>query len=346
MCVQLKGCIPLHGVPAPLFECIDDNIVNAVACAERIKNEISAVTQLTILSSVQLCPKPLYRQGPKSCRLNGIGCTFVSMEKSVREVLTSSWTQIDLQHAQLSIIAHSWKIPLVQNFLASKKQLGLNVWEVFADYAGVEFNKDVKKAIKASLYGTVNGLTAVGASVGLGKVIGEGPATKLVHHPVYKALREASKARLDWFLQEKKLVDAVGQEFELGPHVRGNTHRQQTYSAFANEEQSYEMAVLAPVFQYAKSSERTDRPVWVMGWLHDGLFIHCEPQFRDHHVKQIRRLIKVTSADLLGAEMDVDIELPESPLTPKQISTLRSLYASNPVRHEDFDFSALIPETV
>jgi hypothetical protein len=211
-----------------------------------------------------------------------------------------------MKQAHLRIASGLWNCPEIRDYISLHTQL----WLDFADFAGVPLDNTTKQAIKDSLYSVEFGMERDNVIHHLGLVIGTEAASALMSHPIYKLLFEARDKRIQRFYENPVLVDACGQQFRL----TGKTKYQRTDSArslLAEEAQGMEQAIMHSAVEYAESTQGTERECWITVWLHDGIWIYCDPQFQELHIQGINAAIRARSKELLGFEMEVDVKPPE-----------------------------------
>ena len=331
----------LHELPEFLFDGLDSKLPGAFAVASKLPNPVTRRRSESMLTSVQLYPKPLYQQADKTARIYGIGGGFLNLKSEVRNRLTSDWVKIDLKHAQLSIISKLWDLPGLRKYVDGIKG---GFWKGLCTECGIPYIDDVKSAMKEALYSVIFGSHEHQVKYRLLPVIGSKSAEVLVNHFVFKSLFTARKKRYLALCEDWALKDAYGNESNLVGWTSEQKRYRMAMSMLACQAQSYELAILAPIFDYAVKTQGTEHPFWVTAFLHDGLWIQCDSESAMDHVGHIKDLVAASSLELLGESMVVDVEYPDSwfklDQLPKPLETNQSAIWSQ----LDFDSSALIPE--
>jgi len=333
----------LHDLPETLFDGLDAKLPAAFDVASKLPNPVTRRRNESMMDSVHLYPKPLYRQAEKTARIYGIGGGFLNLKSDVRKRLTSDWVKIDLTHAQLSIVSKLWDLPGLRKYVDGIKG---GFWRGLCKECGIPYSDDAKAAMKEALYSVIFGSREDQVKYRLWPEIGTKSAQDLVNHQIFKSLFEARQSRFLALCKDWTLKDAYGNESKLEGWTTQHQRYKMAMSMLACQAQSYELAILAPIFDYALSTMGTDHPFWVTAFLHDGLWIQCDPESAIDHVGHIKVLVAASSRELLGERMEVDVEYPDDwfdfdrlskPLETKQSSNWSQL---------DFDFSVLELETV
>ena len=214
-----------------------------------------------------------------------------------------------MKQAHLRIASALWDCPEIRDYISQNPHL----WLDFADFAGVQLNETTKQAIKDSLYSVEFGMERDNVIYHLGQFIGTERASGLMSHPVYELLFSARDKRIQNCYENPVLVDACGQELRLTSKTKSQS-LDSARSLLAVEAQGMEQAIMHSAVEYAESTHGTDRECWITIWLHDGIWIHCDPKFQELHIKGIDAAIRARSRKLLGFEMEVDVKRPEPAL--------------------------------
>ncbi len=333
----------LHDLPENLFDELGSKLPAAFEVASKLPNPVTRRRNESMLASVHLYPKPLYRQAEKTARIYGIGGGFLNLKSDVRKCLTSDWVKIDLKHAQLSIIAKLWDLPGLRKHVEGIKS---GFWRGLCKECGIPYSEDAKSALKEALYSVIFGSHENQVKYRLWPEIGTKSTENVVNHQIFKSLFEARHSRYLALCKDWTLTDAYGNQSKLEGWTTSHKRYKMAMSMLACQAQSYELAILAPIFDYAVKTQGTEHPFWVTAFLHDGLWIQCDSESAMDHVNHIKDLVAKSSRELLGENMEVDVEYPDDwyklDLLPKPTETKQSAIWSQ----LDFDFSMLELEAV
>ncbi len=297
----------MNSVPEQLFDSAGANIDLAIDASTLVADPTVREWQFTNLQAVKRFPKPFYNPGTHTARIYATGLNCLGLMREVRDPLLSYWVHIDMKQAHLRIASGLWDCPEIRDYISQHPEL----WLDFADFAGVPLTDTTTQAIKDFLYSVEFGMERDNVVYHLGLIIGSERASGLMSHPVYELLFAARDKRIQRFYENPVLIDACGQEFRL----TGKTKYQRADSArslLANEAQGMEQAIMHSAVQYAESTQGSDKECWITVWLHDGIWIHCDPQFQELHIQGIEAAIRARSRGLLGFEMEVEVKRPSN----------------------------------
>jgi hypothetical protein len=251
---------------------IDDPVRRRVALdiAERLR-----VRQLTLLHAIYDQPQPFYKPTERSVRIFPANECILRLKREVRRVMLQDWMGFDLRSAQLAIIARVWEVHPVQAFLARDR----SIWDEFAAYFHVELDGTLKDACKHALYALMFGASQQRISC-LFSAEGypEAQAKRFLQHPLVQAMLMARKA------QFRRIVDAGGAENCFGQWIaipqERHTHTRRAgpnvRSVLAQLAQAWELRLLAPVIDLARSTDQFT----ITTWLHDGFYVDVRDSAR------------------------------------------------------------------
>jgi len=303
----------LNDLPMESFEGLEANLAEAIDLANQIPEWGKRNRQLSILSKVQSCPKPLYRPVQHSARIYGFGQTFLSCRSEIRDVLASHWTKVDIKQAQLMIVSKLWNIPQLCWFIQSCNG---KFWDRLIEQIGLCNVLGAKEALKTAIYSATYGARKHSIvygndrdSKGLIDVMSRQKAWRALEHPVFEMLFANREVKADEVRLGASIEDAFGNPLSMFDR-EGRTNRNKAFSVLCCQAQSYELAILHPVFEYAMTTKATEAPATVTALLHDGLWVDCEECCRQRHLEKIRELVDQKSRELLGTGVLLDIVEP------------------------------------
>ena len=249
--IDILNCKPakdiaqyLNNLPLNSFTKIVENCDYAIKVANKIDNENSKLQQLLILDLIQEAPKPFVKPSENTDRLFGYGANITNLKKEVRKALTKGWYEADLKSAQLAIVAKLWNIPEVISFLQS----GKSFWKEMMAYLNVD--DSAKSLIKDHTYGVIFGMSkerlVEEMDLGLKEYGIENGGNLFLQNPIISALIKGRSKYISKLLKEGTMIDAFGEVFEV--------NKLNILSILARQAQSYEMALIYPIFELAKTT--------------------------------------------------------------------------------------------
>jgi hypothetical protein len=304
----------LHELPESLFQPLVTRLPQVLRTARSIPSPDVREPQLSMLNSVHECIQPYYKPVSSSTRLYSFGTNFLNMTTVLRDELTCDWVKCDLKQAQLRFFALIWKDDSLVKFLDELKQ---SFWREIPAAAGVVYSEEVKRAIKDATYAILYGSSKSNILVELKKVVGDEAAVVILNLPVYQLLFSAARRAQKCLKRDGFVLDATGRRLELATWKEGEfrTEGEKMRSILACQAQSYELPILHPAIEYAKTTTDRTHPLYVTAWLHDGIWLHCQdPVLLQQDVVKVQQLVEDASERLLGARIPLDVEMPKSSL--------------------------------
>lgn len=269
--------------------------------------ETKRLHHLRVLRAIEYQPQPFYSPSPRgrTVRVFARHESLAALSGSIRRVLCPDWLEFDLQQSQLAICAALWQIPLVKAFLNEHA----SVWHPFFEHLGLDYGlrktdpdtySELKKPVKNFLYSLIFGMPFPTAKAGLTTALaGETQVAgiRLAAHPVIVALYEARESAAAAVVEAGGLEDCYGRRLVLD-----KSEKRHEYSLLAQNAQAYEMALLRPVVDLARSSGgKFD----VTLWQHDGFSVAVKDKSRTDYWE--RRIIK--TVDSRAKELGIDTRL-------------------------------------
>lgn len=329
----------LNDLPSHRFKHIIKHIPEASDITNTLSNERSKTSTHIKLNNIQNCPKPFYAPSSKGRTHRVFGDSFLTLPKKVRTVLTQDWFELDLEQAQLRILASWWKCQPVIEFLNTGKSL----WKELQQYIYKILPKDItfsqeqleelkttnKKLIYSSCYGmglrnlksnykeafdkifpsynisvfkSIKGkITLKDGSIKTTRKLSLGEY--IVSHPLISALLSE---RQKW-IHKVKQDGGAQSPYGFIPLLKGMNPS----AVLATIGQAYEQKLMEPIFNLAKEAIHTDSRGYktarfqIMGWLHDGAFVHV--QDKKSISWYLNKLLK--SWALLSTELGISISI-------------------------------------
>lgn len=266
---------------------INANFDLAFKKALAIEDPIKKRVQIEVLLTLQEDLQPFYKPSERGCTDRIFPCNYSipMLKREIRKELTKGWYEFDLANSQLSIVAKTWEIKEVQDFLSN----GGKIWkELFAHYGfnqaelkATDHKKHdaIKDIFKTNLYSLIYGMLKFNVI----KNVNEGfekwgiqkAGYKYFDHPIIKALYVAREAKL----KELNQLDEVETIFGRKLKVTGNKTKKGTAfkersecirSIMAHQAQSLELYLLLPVVDLAN----TTNDFQITLWMHDGFSVN------------------------------------------------------------------------
>ena len=257
--------------------------------------------QYNILKAIQMQAQPFYTPAQKSVRIFAMNDSVARLQRDVRHVVTQDWIHCDLKSAQLAIVAKTWNVPQVSDFLRS----GGSIWASLCDWMG--WSMDAKPLLKDALYALVFG-------AGRDKMIALMGSRKAYMrfraHFLMRQLFVARAVMLRQIRRDKGAIDAFGKQLHIEyVSIPGKKYVYDTSrKIMALVAQSYELMLLTPVIQMAVDCQDSSRGFCLMLWLHDGFsFVPCH---KDDRVSWAKRLRKAVNQQAISLGVATELEVP------------------------------------
>ena len=251
----------MNSLPIGLFEeIIEENLDSALLeIAHFIEDEEVKSQQLAILNGIADQPKVYYRpsKNNNTDRLFGYGTNITGLKKEVRKVLTRGWFECDARNLHLAIVAKLWKIPSLQNFLAS----GKSFWNLIQNALETDSVK-AKGYIKEATYGLVYGMSKKNLVARLNEQLGQGMGEKFLEINLIKDILEARTHAMSYYMATGSIVDAYGKSFKVT--------KDNILSLMARVCQSYEQKLMLSIY---KLTDKCNDDFFITLYQFDGLSI-------------------------------------------------------------------------
>lgn len=251
----------MNGLPIGLFEeIIEENLDSALLeVAHFIEDEEVKNQQLAILNGIADQPKVYYQpsKNNNTDRLFGYGTNITGLKKEVRKVLTRGWFECDARNLHLAIVAKLWKIPSLQNFLAS----GKSFWNLIQTLLETDSDKS-KGYIKEATYGLVYGMSKKNLIARLNDQLGQGMGEKFLEINLIKDILEARTHAMSYYMATGSITDAYGKTFKV--------NKENILSLMARVCQSYEQKLILSIF---KLTDKCNDDFYITLYQFDGLSI-------------------------------------------------------------------------
>lgn len=251
----------MNNLPIGLFEeIIEQNLDSALLEVTRfIENKEVRSQQLAILNGIVDQPKVYYRpsKNNNTDRLFGYGTNITGLKKEVRKVLTRGWFECDARNLHLAIVAKLWKIPSLQNFLAS----GKSFWNLIQDALQTDSDKS-KGYIKEATYGLVYGMSKKNLIARLNEQLGSGMGEKFLQIDLIKDILSARTEAMSFYMNTGSIVDAYGKSFKVT--------KDNILSLMARVCQSYEQKLMLSIY---KLTDKCNDDFFITLYQFDGLSI-------------------------------------------------------------------------
>lgn len=286
--IQILDCKPaediatyINNLPTNTFTKLLVNYDKTLNKINSLSSEASQYQQYLVLEAIRECPKPFIRSSDNTDRLFAHGATIAALKKDVRKELTRDWYEADLKSAQLAIVAKVWKVKEVQDFLKEKRSF----WKEILTYLNLK-EKD-KKHIKDYTYGVIFGMSENNILRDLTSIFNQEVSQAFLSHPLIKSLLKARTKYINKLLKDKVMVDAFNKEFKV---TKSNV-----LTMLARQAQSYEMALIYPIFQVAKTTDEFS----IVLYQFDGVSIKFHREYRkEYWIEQIKLAVEKIADEL------------------------------------------------
>ena len=257
--------------------------------------------QYNILKAIKKQAQPFYTPAERSVRIFAFNDCVARLQRDVRHVVTQDWIHCDLKSAQLAIVAKTWNVPGVAEFLRS----GGSIWATLCDW--MSWSMDAKPVLKDALYAFIFG----SGRDKMIELLGSRKAyMRFGAHPLMRQLFLARALQLRQIRKDKGATDAFGKKLHIEYVTVPN--KKYTYDTsrkiMALAAQSYELLLLTPVIQAAVDCQDSTRGFCLLLWLHDGFsFVTCH---KDDRVSWARRLQKAVNQQAISLGVATELEVP------------------------------------
>jgi hypothetical protein len=258
----------LNNLPILSFSKVinEDNKYLAALEIAKIEDKIKREFQINLLASIIEDPKPLYQPSIKgnTVRIFPYNPSILMLKKQVRKALCKGWVEFDLASSQLAIVAETWHIQSIKDYLKS----GNKIWLDLVNTLNVEYNDDNKKVLKEALYSIIFGKTKKNLVLLIQSHFGTNGAKLWLTHPIINTLLAARDNKINQITKQGKLTTIFNKEVL----IVGKTKADKAAcirSALAQEAQAVEFYLMQPILDLALTT--TD---FVMtAFQHDGASI-------------------------------------------------------------------------
>jgi len=237
----------LNRLPSNSFqERFNNNWNGMIGLAENLDSDSKKQT-LAALSAIQLNPKPIYAQGPKTVRIYADGGHYQNLKRHIREVAFSDCHKLDLRHSQLSIAAHVLNSPLLLKLCDSGQ-----TWDYLTNQTGMD-KKSIKEFVYFVLFNDDEVITEDAINTDLRRCF-----ERLNKTPeIEEFLNLRTQYLIHHFKSETK--DAFG-----------NLLKGKMNQKFNSLISSIELSILSPGIEFLiEKAKRTK----IVLWLHDGFYL-------------------------------------------------------------------------
>lgn len=216
-----------------------------------------------ILAAVGRNPNVYYlpsSQG-RTCRLSASGDSILGLKKEIRRAATKGWWEADLRSSQFAILAARLEAPLAQKFIAS----GKSIWREFNHHLlgqVTDPSPENKRVMKEVIYSLCFGKS----ETNLATFVEEHGIPQLLDHPI---LQELLIRRKKWFVRIK---EAGGGHDAWGTWHAWDEDKRWEGAIAATVIQSIEMEIIAPIFDVAAKSGKSDQ-FNICLFQHDGVTV-------------------------------------------------------------------------
>lgn len=225
---------------------------DALVVAEGLEKKNARTATLSALDYIRLYPKPLLKPTQNSDRAFSLRPSLLTVQGSVRRVFTQDWVDYDLKSAQFAIVAKEWRIPELQEFLAS----GASVWHTLSAELGLPAAK--KRYLKDAVYSLVFGGETDNVAATFDKESGiPGIGVRFLAIPLIERVYEARERRMAHLLDTAyEGWTAFGKRIPV-PSVKDRMKRMEVArSILAQQAQAWELLLLMPVYALAAETEQ------------------------------------------------------------------------------------------
>ena len=291
----------MNSLPSNRFTSATRHIPEAITVAEALPD---AENQLNLLQAIGDRPQPFYAPSDHTTRIFAVGASMNGLHHDVRAVLCQDLIEADLNSAQLAIVAKTWGITKLDEYLAS----GRKIWPELCDQIGVPFTSANKRIVKEALYSAIYGAGERRMTDGMAHALkgssltGEKAFERFEAHLIIQTLLHARTIQLAQIVNAQGGQDAFGQWLPLVYRdVEGYDYKfDNSRSILASISQSYELLLLVPILQEAVAQQFQTHGFSICQWIHDGItFDVHHPDDLEDWERRLSLMVK-ERADSLG----------------------------------------------
>jgi len=256
----------LNNQPSNRFTMFLRNMKDAVEIAQKIEHEPTRNRQLDILRSVMHQPMPYYKPTNRTVRISSSNDSVLRLKRNVRKAVTKGLVSLDINHAQISIAAKLWNIPSVQELLKGHT----NIWSYLSTRLVSSYQPELKDVLKKGMYSLMYGMSTHNLIEGNDTF--DGLRSLLApYHVEPEAFMEIDIMK-DILNARKNMYGQIAVEYGAKDYYGRFIWVEDSVSVAsvaAQVIQSYELALIAPIYRAAKITDQ-----WhIVLHLHDGVFI-------------------------------------------------------------------------
>ena len=302
----------LNGRSPRTFNALHERWAEARLAASRLPSRGRSHGAISALDKIALQPKPLYRFGDRTARLQAPG-SITNLDSEIRPILypDERWIELDLSKAQLAIAAKEWAqfdgiseedLSVTRQHLRGHLSGEIDLWEELMQAAGLE-GRAGKYAIKRGTYAVVYG---GGITQGVGNAFRDGYKQRggqqppsgafdgFREHPVISELLSVRERILSLIREEGKVEDCFGREI---PFAGGDNPERSVLAVVA---QSREMHLMRPLLEAAQEEAAKSRAAFqIVLYQFDGVTIRVRQTSRiDSVVSRLTEAVNEHAASL------------------------------------------------
>ena len=236
----------------------------------------------TMLDAIQDQPVPFYAPSLRGRTVRIFPCnqSLLLLNSTVRRALTQEWIEIDLAASQLAIVATTWDIPSVRDFLKTKR----SIWDYLFGCLDITKSDENKGILKQAMYACIFGMQVQNVTRRLDRMFGvAGIGARFTQLPLIRDLLEAREKQIALIKQRQGASNVYGTWLPLAePQAQQKRSKlqeaQSARSILACCAQAMEMSLLSPVIDAAIENKNKVRGFTITLWQHDGCsFVpHCK----------------------------------------------------------------------
>lgn len=288
---ETRRVIEYHNALSPhaFTGTVNRHIAEAEAAAQTLSDTVVRAQTLSALSDIKRHAMPLLRAVRNSPRAYSVRPrSLLTVKSEVRKVLTQEWVDYDLKSAQLAIVAKRWRIPDVEQLLAS----GASVWAHLSAELGLQPSH--KRWLKKALYSVVFGMSNKRIAAIFDEKTGiAGVGKRFLALELVRSVRRARDKEVA-FLRKTAFegFTALGKRVPIPSGVSSAERAKAARGFLAEDAQSVELLLLMPVYRLAKQTDQFK----VMLYQFDGFTVKYEDKRSAAHWH--RRIVQAVQEEV------------------------------------------------
>ena len=234
-----------------------------------------------------------YKTVANSPRIYGSCTNIMQLPREVRRAVYHGCWDLDIQSAQLAIVAKLWNVPELLPLIRE------NWWQSLFKSMGRAYDEQIKNnELKPLTYSII-----FGGGIRRMRELSPKYATLFNSIPIIQTLISHRENALSEIRSAGGIVDAFGQHYTLNDVIGKKYDDERVRSLLSRQVQSYEVGIMLNLHEEL----RQDNDIVLCGWLHDGCYIKLVNHKEDAEYKLARISEKVAKLSIERYDIEIKI---------------------------------------